>query len=80
MMQTLWTVCAWTGCCAVIAGIVVMCAAAVESLVVKWEKEQLRRIAASEDDDLPTNWREMDGERSLRECVDEIRLRKTGGA
>ncbi len=82
MMETLWNVCAWTGfawwCGVIFAGTVALCGAAVEALCVKWEEEQLRRIAA-DNDDLPANWQEIDSHESWLAAVAEMK-RKTGGA
>ncbi len=81
-MEMLWSVCAWTGlvlwCGVFIIAIEVACAAAVEALCAKWEDEQLRRIAA-DNDDLPANWQEIDSHESWLAAVAEMK-RKTGGA
>ncbi len=79
-METLWNICGWTGfawwCGVIFAGTISTCAAVVEALCARWEEAELRRIAAWNDDDLPANWGELDGERSFRVAWDEIRYER----
>ncbi len=84
MIETLWSVCAWTGLIwwsgVVIAATVIPCAAVVKALCDRWEEAELRRIAAANEDDLPPNWGELDSYRSTEEAWAEKRRRKSGGA
>ncbi len=64
--------------------------AVVESICAKWEEDEIRRIKrgyelrhaarAGQSDDLPANWRELDGAGSFEEAWAEMRRRKTGSA
>ncbi len=77
MMETLWTICAWTGfaywCGVFIAATVIACSAALDAALAKWEDDEIRRIA---NDDLPANWVEKDVEGSFNDTWSEIRRRR----
>ncbi len=81
MMETLWTVCAWTGFVwwsgVIIAATVYTSARLLDAALAQWEEDEIRRIAS---DELPPNWRELDTYRSTEEAWAEMRRRKDNNA